>query len=124
VNNILVIDDNEIDGMITEKMLESYLDANVSRISPTKISLDKLTNHLITDLIIIEANLPLNLAWSFLEDLERKGTMIPTYIISCLHFKADIDRALKFQFVCGFITKPILKKDIEKLALNYGLNIV
>jgi CheY-like chemotaxis protein len=123
MKTILIVDPNEIDGMITEKMLQSYLEVNLRVIHSANKAVELLiSKEVIPDAIFLETNMPNGLAWQVLSTL-KKGSKILTYLTSCYHFKAEQEIALSYPFVKGLINKPISKEEILQVANELRVNL-
>ncbi len=123
MKTILIVDPNEIEGMITEKMLQSYLNVNLRVVNSANQVIELLISKEVTpDAIFLETNLPIGLAWQVLSILKR-GSKISTYLISCYHFDRDREMALSYPFVKGLIEKPISKDVILRVANELQVNL-
>jgi response regulator RpfG family c-di-GMP phosphodiesterase len=123
MKTILIVDPNEIDGMITERMLQSYLNVNLRVINSASKAIELLVSkEVIPDVIFLETNMPIDLAKQVLSTL-KKGSKISTYLTSCYHFDSDREMALSYPFVKGLIDKPISKDVILRVAEELHENL-
>lgn len=126
MDQIILIDDSEIDLFIQRRFLEVF---NFSKQLKTFVSartaLDWLstTNGVdVPQLIFLDLNMPdidgfgFLLQFSQLPPALRENIRI--VILTSSNSRSDLDKALAFENVVHFITKPLKQSDIEALKLK------
>ena len=125
----MLIDDNEIDNFINEKMLESTGFAGRIQIYTNGLSAleffknlerDKhLNRDMIPDVVFLDINMPLMDSFQFLQvfgDINKditKGCKI--VILTTSINPSDKQKSLKNEYVVDFINKPLTKEGLDKL---------
>lgn len=127
---LFVIDDQEMQHFILQRMMEFYLSPLPSvqyYVDATKV-LDfffKNGNNpdALPDLIFLDLNMPVMPGAKFLEQFQKMRSSlaksISVYIISSSIDPADIALKRKFDFVLGYIIKPITEVDMRKIFLRH-----
>jgi CheY-like chemotaxis protein len=117
IRNILLIDDNEIDNFITEKLLRNHHTAEnitVTTSADDAINyLDELEKYHMAfpEIIFLDLNMPLMDGFSFLElfrtyprDLIDRTCIL---ILSSSSDPKDMHRAKRYRHVKGYFVKPL-----------------
>lgn len=74
------------------------------------------------NIILLDINMPVMNGWEFLEELKnsptdlRKGIQI--HILTSSIAPEDINLSRTYEFIHGYITKPLTKEDIEKVNVK------
>lgn len=126
VEQIILIDDSEIDLFIQRRFLEVFnFGKQLKTFVSARTALDWLSTVNSTNtpqLIFLDLNMPdidgfgFLLQFSKLPDALREGVRI--VILTSSNSRTDLDKALAFQNVVHFITKPLKQSDIESLKLK------
>jgi len=128
-NTAMLIDDNEIDNIINEKMLEStgfteriqvYTNGLSALEFLKNLERDKDINHdMIPDIIFLDINMPLMNSFQFLQEFSNLNKVITKdckiAILTTSINPSDKERSLKNEYVIEFITKPLTKENLDKL---------
>jgi CheY-like chemotaxis protein len=117
--NLLVIDDDDINIFIINKIVEKT-GYNVKMVSKANglLAIDHLKNTIdqkdFPDLILIDINMPILNGWEFLDAYEALhiSKNIDMYMLSSSVYENDIEKAKTYSKVKGFISKPL---SIERL---------
>ncbi|MBN4062189.1 MAG: hypothetical protein COA57_06580 [Flavobacteriales bacterium] len=118
-NSVIIIDDNELDLFITEKLL--CYGATVNRIQKEKDPLDALESIKINglpDLILLDVHMPAICGFRFLDTLKefcddiRSKTKIVLMSAFFLHEPELKKKAASCPFIYRFMDKPL---EVEKL---------
>ena len=125
----MLIDDNEIDNIINEKMLESTSFAERIQVYTNGMSAleffknlerDKnLNRDMIPDFIFLDINMPLMDSFQFLQEFSNLNKVIikdcKIAILTTSINPSDKEESLKNEYVVEFINKPLTKKSLGKL---------
>lgn len=123
----IVIDDNEIDNFIVEKVIQAarfsekvYIYKNaISALEFIKTYESEKQGKLLPTFIFLDIDMPGWNGFRFLEELEKlnlnclKETKI--IVLSNSLNPSDTKKALSFKNVTGYLSKPIKIKDLEYL---------
>lgn len=123
VDQIILIDDSEIDLFIQKRFLEVFnFGKQLKTFVSARTALDWLRtseSHNMPQLIFLDLNMPdidgfgFLLNFSQLPESTRRGIRI--VILTSSNSRTDLDKALAFENVVQFITKPLKQVDIETL---------
>jgi len=125
----MLIDDNEIDNIINEKMLESVGFAERIQVYTNGVSAleffknlerDKdLNRDMIPDVIFLDINMPLMDSFQFLQEFSNLNKVITKdckiAILTTSVNPSDKEGSLKNEYVVDFINKPLTKESLDKL---------
>lgn len=128
-NTVMLIDDNEIDNYVSERVLKtSGFAKNVFVHTSAKSAIEFLRNielsaefpiALSPDYILLDLNLPFLDGFYFLDEFESLSNSTKSktkiVILSCSIHPTDREKAKKYEYVADFFLKPILKEDLPRL---------
>ena len=126
-NFVMLIDEDEIDNIINQKIIESnnFSDRiQVHQEGPE--ALDYLRNHegtpdKLPDLIFLDINMPIMDGFQFLEEFEKLGENVlnkcKIIMLSSSISPRDIDRAASNRFVKKYLNKPLNARYLEALTI-------
>jgi CheY-like chemotaxis protein len=127
---IMLIDDNDIDNFINEKLVKAYYFAeNVYVHTSTKSALEFLKNievtlhEIPTDLIpshiLLDINMPILDGFHFLEEFDRFETglkdKIKIVMLTTSLNPMDIEKSKNYKSVIKFIHKPLTEEELSSL---------
>lgn len=128
-NSVMLIDDNDIDNFINEKVIKGFGFAeNVYVHSGSKSALEFLKNleqlknspvELIPSFIFLDINMPIMDGFYFLEEFEKFSSKFKTAIkivmLTTSLNQLDVERVKSFKSVVGFLNKPLVEKNLVNL---------
>lgn len=127
LRSIFIVDDDPIHQQITEIMLHRLSIAeSVSRYSDAQEVLDHIRAHLhdpgaMPEIILLDLNMPVMDGWEFLEAFDTVRSSLPcnirVYVLTSSIDEKDRERVGQFNFVEGYLIKPLSKETILKLAM-------
>ncbi len=115
-NTIYIVDDDEINNFICEKVIKSTLpDVGIKCFTN---SVKALSMFLESDVdshtsILLDLNMPEMDGWEFLKKFKEKKGKCNLYILSTSLNPDDIEEAEKDPYIKGYISKPLTKENIE-----------
>lgn len=119
---ICIIDDDPIYQLVTKKIIEKSLYFPI---------VDSFTNGLeaishfknsstLPEVILLDIEMPIMDGWDFLNEItairEQFNAETNIYIVSSSIAKEDKEKALTYDCIKGFISKPVTLTKIEKIA--------
>lgn len=138
IQNTLLIDDNELDNFINQKIIEGskfsekinvfinglkaldYIKSLVeSKVSP---------NEKMPELIFLDLNMPIMNGFTFLNELHRLSEFYPEInqikvaILSSSIYPEDIHRSSQDAYVIEFLHKPLTEMALDNLKKKYFVN--
>jgi len=126
----MLIDDNEIDNFINEKLIKAYLFAeNVYVHTSTKSALEYLKNiegtlheipaELIPSHLLLDINMPILDGFHFLEEFEKFSpelvNKIKIVMLTTSLNPMDIEKSKNYKQVVKFIHKPLTEQELSDL---------
>ena len=127
---VMLVDDNEIDNLINQKMIEaSNIAENIFVHSGAKSAIEFLKNIeklakgpvslYLPEIIFLDIDMPLMDGFQFLDEFDRlsesiKGHCKVIMLTSSLN-PQDMNKAKKNQFVLKYINKPLTQENLKKL---------
>ena len=118
LKSIMLIDDNEVDNFINQKILESCGATNILTFESTTDALNYLKQTVeAPQLILLDRYLPIMNGFEFMDELEKLEIVkqpINVFILSASINPQDIKMALEKKCT-GYIKKPLTTEKILKL---------
>jgi CheY-like chemotaxis protein len=115
---IWVIDDNEIDHLITKKMIEAFQpDIAVQgyfSVREALIAVPEAPHNV--SAILLDLDMPILDGWDFLTEAARVNLAIPIYLLSSVMVENDFVRAEQNLFVKGAFGKPLTAESISRIV--------
>lgn len=138
-NTVLLIDDNEIDNFINQKMIEASLFAeHVFVFTSATGALEHLTNlsnnfdmsqDIVPDFIFLDINMPVMDGHQFLEEFEKLDPKISAHckivVLTSSLNPIDKEKVKTFSSVVNFLNKPLTENEIAKIktGVNKDINV-
>ena len=128
---VMLIDDNEIDNLINQKMIEA---SNITQHIYTHTGarsaieflkniekLDELAKKVLPDVIFLDIDMPLMDGFQFLEEFEKlsaeaKDKCRIVMLTSSIN-PQDVNKSKKYIYVKKYINKPLSQQNLEKLDI-------
>lgn len=124
---VMLVDDNEIDNIINEKIIEAASFAETILIYQTgQEALDYLTRHQAEDgklpeIVFLDINMPIMDGFQFLEDFEKFPPNVrdrcKIIMLSSSISPKDIDRAASSKYVLKYLNKPLNTRYLEAISI-------
>lgn len=130
VNAVMLIDDNEIDNLINQKMIESVnMTDNIFIHSGAKSALEYLRNiekikasgeTFLPEFIFLDIDMPLMDGFQFVDEFEKLSDFTKNYckvilLTSSLDPK-DITKSKKNSYILRYLNKPLTQDSLRKLV--------
>lgn len=75
------------------------------------------------DIMLLDINMPVMNGWELLEEIRRDQKTIQEqvqiYILTSSIAQEDLNLSKEYDFIAGYITKPLTKADIEMLSERF-----
>ena len=128
---VMLIDDNEIDNLINQKMIEaSSISDNIFTHTGARSAIEFLKNvekmsvgekSFLPDLIFLDIDMPLMDGFQFLEEFEKLSDKVKEHcrivMLTSSINPQDLSKAKKSTFVKKYINKPLTQENLEKLEV-------
>jgi response regulator of citrate/malate metabolism len=125
-NHVLLIDDDDMNNIICEKiLLKSGFTEHIDICTTVDGALQYIDNLLVRnkplpDYIFLDINLPNKSGWDFMKSFSQKTALFTgsVFIFSSYFHKEDIEMKEKYPFVKDMLAKPFSIKILEKIIKN------
>jgi CheY-like chemotaxis protein len=126
--DFLVVDDDEINLYIMTRLVEKarYKTNMVTR-TDGKLGVDYLeelieNKETLPKLIFVDINMPGTDGWEFLEKYRELNVEqdIEVYMLTSSVFDIDIEKSKNYEFLSGFISKPITVQQLDEIFAESG----
>lgn len=126
----MLIDDNEIDNLINQKMIEAAtITENIYTHTGAKSAIEFLRNmekldvaeKVLPDVIFLDIDMPLMDGFQFLDEFEKlsnstKSKCKIVMLTSSIN-PQDFNRSKKYEYVKLYLNKPLSHESIQKLSV-------
>lgn len=128
---VMLIDDNEIDNLINQKMIEAAnITDHIFTHTGAKSAIEFLKNlekiegpavNVLPDIIFLDIDMPLMDGFQFLDEFEKlndatKEKCNIVMLTSSIN-PQDVNKSKKYTYVKKYINKPLTQENLEKLNI-------
>ncbi|MCU0447498.1 MAG: response regulator [Microscillaceae bacterium] len=113
---ILLIDDDYINHIITKNTLAKYIAAEFAQYTSATKALIEIQGGKLPDAIIMDLNMPKMSGWQFIEELEKLNLEIPVFLLTYSIDDKDMYRSRSYALVKGYFNKPLNQKNINHIV--------
>ncbi|MBS0029120.1 response regulator [Chitinophaga sp. 22321] len=126
IDTIFIVDDDPIHQQIAKIMIERQaISSNIRVYSDAQEVLDYIRENVgnaqvLPDLILLDLNMPIMDGWEFLEEYAEFCDQLPKririFVLTSSIDEKDKERVSAYDFVAGYLTKPLSKEIIAHLS--------
>jgi CheY-like chemotaxis protein len=128
---VMLIDDNEIDNLINQKMIEAAnITQNIFTHTGARSAIEFLRNieklnsvakDVLPEIIFLDIDMPLMDGFQFLDEFEKlsdvtKNKCKIVMLTSSIN-PQDVNKSKKYNYVKKYINKPLTQENLEKLNI-------
>jgi CheY-like chemotaxis protein len=128
---VMLIDDNEIDNLINQKMIEAasiteHIFTHTGARSAIEFlrnieKISKIAQDVLPDVIFLDIDMPLMDGFQFLDEFEKlnedtKKKCKIVMLTSSIN-PQDVNKSKKYSYVKKYINKPLSQENLEKLDI-------
>ena len=126
---VMLIDDNEIDNLINQKMIEaSGITEHIYTHTGARSAIEFLKNmeklhdtgkNVLPEMIFLDIDMPLMDGFQFLDEFEKLEESTKEHasvvMLTSSISPADVNKSKKYEYVKKYINKPLTQENLEKL---------
>ena len=130
-HSVMLIDDNEIDNLINQKMIEAadiaehiYTHTGAKSAIEFLKNVSKLPNiseEVLPDVIFLDIDMPLMDGFQFLDEFEKLSEQTRNkckiVMLTSSINPQDVNKSKKYSYVKEYINKPLSQESLEKLEV-------
>ncbi len=128
-HTVMLVDDNEIDNLINQKMIEAAdISAHIFTHSGARSAIEFLKNveklseivqNALPDVIFLDIDMPLMDGFQFLDEFEKMAESTKAHckiiMLTSSINPQDVNKSKKYSYVKKYINKPLTQENLLKL---------